>query len=547
MEPRAVRMFRRCIIFSVLCLISVNGDYFSAISELEKLLDVETLIIEKFDAYLKRAQEEQANIQRFLNQIDELQNDRGDLEEYFANPLNSFITIRRLVHDWKFNVFDPVFETSNYDTYKSSLSDSLEKIKQYKGPSQEDLQGATRALLRLQKAYELPTDQLAKGILPGEKYQLNTSLSASDCFELGKNLCQIKEYSYGSEWLLEATKRLHGEPLDFISPNVTDIEILEQLSPAFNGLGNLKLAHKLNNEILDWEPDHEEALENQILYESQLAKERILGPKKPVDVNQLTEREQRESFQLYKRVCQGELRQSPRELRNLKCWLSHQESPYHIISPFKMEQLNLDPYVAYVHEILTESEMQMFKDHAKGRMERSKIGQGVNSTTTEIRTSQNTWLWHAENPWLSNIIRRLEDFTGLSSESAEPLQLINYGIGGQYEPHYDFTHDDGYSVYGWRGNRILTAIFYLNDVALGSGTAFPFLKLVVPPVKGSLLIWYNLHRSTYKDYRTRHAGCPVLKGSKWICIEQFHVGGQEFRRPCGLNSDVGKFDDLIDI
>jgi len=105
-----------------------------------------------------------------------------------------------------------------------------------------------------------------------------------------------------------------------------------------------------------------------------------------------------------------------------------------------MEQLSLDPYVAYVHEILTESEMQMFKDHAKGRMERSKIGQGVNSTTTEIRTSQNTWLWHAENPWLSNIIRRLEDFTGLSSESAEPLQLINYGIGGQYEPHYDFTH-----------------------------------------------------------------------------------------------------------
>jgi len=65
MEPRAVRMFRRCIIVSVLCFISVSGDYFSAISELEKLLDVETLIIEKFDAYLKRAQEEQANIKRF--------------------------------------------------------------------------------------------------------------------------------------------------------------------------------------------------------------------------------------------------------------------------------------------------------------------------------------------------------------------------------------------------------------------------------------------------------------------------------------------------
>jgi len=102
-----------------------------------------------------------------LAHIDELQNDRGDLEEYFGNPLNSFITIRRLVHDWKFNVFDPVFQTSNFETYKSSLSDSLQKIK-FKGPTQEDLQGATRGLLRLQKIYQLPTDQLAKGVLPGE-------------------------------------------------------------------------------------------------------------------------------------------------------------------------------------------------------------------------------------------------------------------------------------------------------------------------------------------------------------------------------------------
>ncbi|XP_016951495.1 prolyl 4-hydroxylase subunit alpha-1-like [Drosophila biarmipes] len=545
MELRAVKMFRIAIVFSVLCIISVSGDYFSAISELEKLLDVETLMIEKFEAYLQRAQEEQDNIRRFLDHIDEVQHDRGDLEDFFGNPLNSFITIRRLVHDWKFNVFDPVFETSNFETYKSSLSESLVKIKGYKGPSQEDLQGAIRALLRLQKTYQLPTDQLAKGVLPMEENQLNISLSASDCFEVGKDLCQIKEYSYASEWLLEATKKKHGKPEGLISPNVTEVEILEHLSPAFNGLGNLKLAHKLNNEILDWEPDHEEALNNQILFESQLAKERVLA-RKQEDLNQLSEKEKKESFQLYQRVCRGELRQSPRELRSLKCWLSHQGSPYHVISPFKMEQLKLDPYVAFVHEMLSESETQMFKDLGKGRMERSKIGQGKSSTTTDIRTSQTHWLWPAQNQGLAKIMKRLEDFTGLSSESAEPFQLINYGLGGQYEPHYDFMNDDGYGVYGWKGNRLFTSIFYLNDVALGGGTAFPFLKLVVPPVKGSLLIWYNLHRSTYKDYRAKHAGCPVLKGSKWICIEQFHVGGQEFKRPCGLESDEGKFIDLID-
>ncbi|KAH8363368.1 hypothetical protein KR084_009077 [Drosophila pseudotakahashii] len=537
-------MFRISIIFLVLCSTSVNGDYYSAISELEKLLDVEAFIIEKFDEYLKRAQEEQENIKRFLDHVDELQNDRGDLEAYFGNPLNAFITIRRLVHDWKFNVFDTVFDSNNFETYKSSLSESLEKIN-FKGPTQEDLQGATRGLLRLQNVYQLPTDRLANGfLLPGEKNQMGIPLSASDCFELGKNLCQIKECSYGSEWLMEATKRSHGKDLGFISPNVSDVEILEQLSPAFNALGNLKLAHKLNNEILDKESDHEEALRNKIVYENKLAKERSFSPGKKDDLNQLTEKEQKESYQLYKRVCQGELHQSPREQRNLKCWLSHQGVFYHLLSPFKIEQLNLDPYVAYVHEVLRESEMEMIMDHGKGHMQRSMVGQSENSTTTDIRTSQNTWLWYEQNPWLSQIKQRLEDVTGLSTESAEPLQLVNYGIGGQYEPHFDFMDDDGHAVFGWKGNRLLTALFYLNDVALGGATAFPFLRLAVPPVKGSLLIWYNLHRSVHKDFRTKHAGCPVLKGSKWICNEWFHVGAQELRRPCGLISNEGKFMDL---
>lgn len=50
---------------------------------------------------------------------------------------------------------------------------------------------------------------------------------------------------------------------------------------------------------------------------------------------------------------------------------------------------------------------------------------------------------------------------------------------------------------------------------LGGGTAFPFLRLLVPPIRRSLVIWYNMHRSLELDYRTKHAGCPVVKGSKW--------------------------------
>jgi len=57
--------------------------------------------------------------------------------------------------------------------------------------------------------------------------------------------------------------------------------------------------------------------------------------------------------------------------------------------------------------------------------------------------------------------------------------------------------------------------FQLSDVEAGGGTAFPFLPLLVTPERGSLLFWYNLHPSGDQDFRTKHAACPVLQGSKW--------------------------------
>lgn len=55
----------------------------------------------------------------------------------------------------------------------------------------------------------------------------------------------------------------------------------------------------------------------------------------------------------------------------------------------------------------------------------------------------------------------------------------------------------------------------MSEVAQGGATVFTELGLSVSPVKNAAVYWLNLHPSGEGDLATRHAACPVLRGSKW--------------------------------
>ena len=65
--------------------------------------------------------------------------------------------------------------------------------------------------------------------------------------------------------------------------------------------------------------------------------------------------------------------------------------------------------------------------------------------------------------------------SGLAKESMEEFQIANYGIGGQYNPHFDYFIDGK----EFKNNRIATWLGYISDVNGGGGTAFPVLGLLV--------------------------------------------------------------------
>ena len=62
-----------------------------------------------------------------------------------------------------------------------------------------------------------------------------------------------------------------------------------------------------------------------------------------------------------------------------------------------------------------------------------------NLETASYRISKTAWLRREEDKNIEAIYRRVGDLSGLSMETSEELQVSNYGMGGHYEPHFDFA------------------------------------------------------------------------------------------------------------
>lgn len=75
----------------------------------------------------------------------------------------------------------------------------------------------------------------------------------------------------------------------------------------------------------------------------------------------------------------------------------------------------------------------------------------------------------------------------------------------------------------------------MSDVLKGGATVFPYLNVHVPAVERSAVFWYNLKPSGVSELLSRHAGCPVLVGSKWVANKWIHELGQNLE--CGTEKE----------
>ncbi|WP_028312652.1 2OG-Fe(II) oxygenase [Derxia gummosa] len=138
------------------------------------------------------------------------------------------------------------------------------------------------------------------------------------------------------------------------------------------------------------------------------------------------------------------------------------------------------------------------------------------------RTSEGTYFNHAENPLVSSIEARIEQMFGFEPRQQEPMQILRYGVGAEYSPHFDYFNVNeagGRRQLERGGQRVATLIMYLNEVEAGGATVFPSIGLEVKPRKGCALYFESLDDAENVDPRTLHGGAPVGKGEKWIATK----------------------------
>ena len=136
------------------------------------------------------------------------------------------------------------------------------------------------------------------------------------------------------------------------------------------------------------------------------------------------------------------------------------------IAPFKEEEVNLSPRIVIYHEVATEGDIDLIKERATPRFKRATVQNYKTGDleTASYRISKTAWLKPEEDERIAKIYQRVGAVTGLNMATSEELQVSNYGIGGHYEPHYDFARREETNAFAslGTGNRIATWLFYVR-------------------------------------------------------------------------------------
>ncbi|CAB1316758.1 unnamed protein product [Coregonus sp. 'balchen'] len=498
LSTSTMRKYLSLLSLALVCCCSVQAEVFTSIGQMTDLIYTEKELVQSLKEYIKAEESKLDAVKSWANKLDVLTRaSTSDPEGYLAHPVNAYKLMKRLNTEWA------ELESLVLQDPSDGFISNMTVHRQY-FPDQEDEKGAAKALMRLQDTYKLDSESFSRGKLPAYNEA---------------------DYYHAVLWMQQALRQMDAEEEHVVSR----ADVLDYLSYSVYQMGDLSRAIELTRRLVAIDSSHQRAGGNLRYFEKLLSKQlkelnqegqepateepiQLGTYKRPSDY--LPERE------IYEALCRGEGVKMTTERRSrLYCrYHDGNRNPRLLLQPMKEEDEWDSPHIVRYLNALSDQEMEKIKQLAKPRLARATVRDPKTGvlTTANYRVSKSAWLEGEEDPVIE---RRPQD---IMVDGNRLATFLNY----KEEP-------DAFKTLG-TGNRVATFLNYMSDVEAGGATVFPDFGAAIYPKKGTAVFWYNLFRSGEGDYRTRHAACPVLVGSKWVSNKWIHERGQEFRRPCGL-------------
>ena len=190
--------------------------------------------------------------------------------------------------------------------------------------------------------------------------------------------------------------------------------------------------------------------------------------------------------------------------------------------------------------VIAQAEPSLGASKVQAKAGRSQTHSSVRSSS-QVRIASGSW-----SSVVAAIEGRAHGILRVPPAHGEPLQVVRYRTGEQYQHHTDYfrpaqAQDPAMAAMlsdptGRPRNRLATLLWSVTSPPDGGETHFPYSHvnepsasaqregalcdgrgLTVTPMQGEATLFYSLRADGAVDTFSQHAGCPSETGVKWAC------------------------------
>ncbi|KII67862.1 Prolyl 4-hydroxylase subunit alpha-2 [Thelohanellus kitauei] len=471
-------MIRSCVLTLILIAVSIlpsNQEIFTSSVKICTLFHLELEELQLFDKKLLNQQYDD-KISNLIGKISqEIPTDfitkknlskencfdeNSGISRFITNPINVVMLFKRFLDIWP-----QILRYSKFPQYYG-----IRKFLDKYGFDEEDLVGAYEGLYRLQNFYQLKPSDFKIGVFSESLKRLSVQwstvpkfLSARDMLEVGVIAYQASDYKSTILWLKTALEDLNSKN-DQLDDDST-IRLLDYLAWSEYLIGDFDAAFEHCHQILKigiW-TDNLRHFKKAKPKEKSSEDEEIESFTKSLNDEEFVKKLHKKLFNfsleylgdeddniLSKHLCQVGHMLAPEKDEPLKpmCYVKKGTNSYGKFITANVEKILEDPGIFIFRSMATEQEILHFKSavyddmktavivHPKtGKMETAKY----RITQTYSLLNKSSWYNNQKDSIIKKMKAKISVASDLTLKSTEEFQVADYGIGGFYDAHYDFT------------------------------------------------------------------------------------------------------------